>query len=98
MTKVSFIDFFVKTKNFVDEEINYDLFISNYALNELFRKNADVYLKKVLSKSKHGYITFNNIGDNDSVSKEEICKYIPNEFVMVEENPIMSQGGVIIKW
>jgi len=97
-TKLTFIDSLVNTKNFVDEEINYDLFISNYALSELSRKNADLYLKKVLSRSKHGYITFNNIGDNDSVSKEEICKFIPKEFVVVEENPIMSQGGVIIKW
>ena len=97
-SKMCFIDNLVKTKNFVDQECDYDLFISNYALSELSMKNADLYLKKVLSKSKHGYITFNQIGDNDSPKKEDICKYIPKDYTFVSENPLMSEGGVIIKW
>tara|TARA_B100000886_G_C20383004_1_gene474759 strand:+ start:125 stop:952 length:828 start_codon:yes stop_codon:yes gene_type:complete len=95
---MTFIDNRISLKNKIDIEKEYDLFISNYALSELTKTHANQYLKKVLSKSRHGYITYNNPGDNDSLEIHDITEHINYEYSIIDECPLMSNGGVIIKW
>ena len=76
-----------------------DLVISNYAFSELRREIQDMYLEKIILKSKAGYITWNSLGQKeyDSYSVEELLKVIPNSFV-IEEKPLTLEDNCIIYW
>lgn len=84
-----------------DIKINaeYDLVISNYAFSELVRAVQDIYLEKVILKSRQGYITWNSISCDklDGYSVEELLKKIPGSFVIPEE-PLTSENNCIIVW
>jgi len=64
---------------------DYDLVISNYAFSECSRNIQLSYVDVVLNRSRHGYITYNNIShlfNVDSLSREEFknvitCTEIP---------------------
>ncbi len=86
-----------KTMNELDYK-DYDLCISNYAFSELPRSLQDVYLKKVILKSKMGYITYS---DNftprefNSYRVEELLKIIPGA-IKIDENPVTGPNSVIL--
>jgi putative sugar O-methyltransferase len=78
---------------------DYDLVISNYAFTELPRIIQDEYLKKVILKSKKGYITYNDIVPHsfNSYKKEELVELIPNSKIL-EEKPLTHKNNCIIIW
>ena len=84
-------------------DIIYDLVISNYAFSELPRELQEIYLNKIILKSKSGYMimnTGNDINDNKETSKytaSELLKII-NSSQIVEENPLSSKNNYIITW
>jgi len=77
----------------------YDLVISNYAFTELPKKIQDIYLKKVILKSKNGYITYNDINppEFDSYKKEKLIGIISNSKISAEV-PLTSEKNCIITW
>ena len=63
-------------------DLQTDLFISEFAFSELVRSVQDVYLEKIILKSKAGYITWNDgidkkVWDTDGYTLEEILSLIP---------------------
>lgn len=88
---------------FINNEIphDYDLVISNYAFSELPKNLQITYIKKVLSKSKRGYITMNSgLGGDFSENKLsifEIMDFIPN-IKLLEEEPKTYKFNYIAVW
>ena len=65
-----------------------DFFISSFAFSELIRSVQDVYLEKVILKSKAGYITWNDgidekVWDTDGYSLKEILSIIPGAAAVI---------------
>jgi hypothetical protein len=87
--------------NTMDElrERSYDLVISNYAFTELSRVNQDVYLNKIILKSKKGYITYNEITPSafNSYKSAELIQMIPGAKIFKEE-PLTQPKNCIIVW
>jgi putative sugar O-methyltransferase len=81
------------------EPREYDLVISNYAFSELRRDLQTAYLKKVILKSKRGYITYNEIVPDafKSYQLTELTKLIPGSRVLKEE-PLTHSGNALIVW
>jgi hypothetical protein len=79
----------------------YDLVISNYAFSELPSKLQEVYLKKVITRSKKGYLTMNSgLGgffSKGAMSVSEISKFL-NNFEIFDEDPIFSRYNYILVW
>jgi putative sugar O-methyltransferase len=89
-----------KTLSNLDNDVSYDLFISNYAYTECDKKIQLDYFDKVLSKSSKGYLTANFINSYfnlDYLSKNEILEKIPNSFT-IEEEPKTHPNNIIIIW
>lgn len=91
---VKFVD---GTRIEVDE--SYDFVMSNYAFSELIRDIQDIYLNKVILKSKAGYITWNSLSCDvlDGYSLEALLKKIPGSMVIPEE-PLTKEKNCIIIW
>lgn len=91
---VSFID---GTSEF--QPIESDLLISNYAYSELRRDVQDMYFEKVISHSKHGYITWNRLSERnlDGYTLEEFAMKIENCRI-IDEVPLTYEGNAIIIW
>lgn len=83
----------------VDESCEYDLAISNYAFSELNREVQDMYLEKVISKSRAGYVTWNSLSYEvmDGYSVDELLEKIPGSSVIAEE-PLTAANNCIIIW
>ncbi len=78
---------FFKTMNELELQ-DYDMCISNYAFSELPRYLQDIYLKKVILKSKTGYITYSDNftpSNFNSYRVEELLKIIPGSIKIAEE-------------
>ena len=82
---------------------SWDLVISNYAFSELPRNLQIDYIKKVLIKSKSGFMIMNS-GRTDLTGRSsgkmtvnEIISYIPSATVL-DENPKTSKDNYIIIW
>ena len=82
---------------YLDDE--YDLVISNYAFSELQREVQDMYLDKIILRSKRGYITYNPLSHRilGGYSDDELLKKIPDS-VRLEERPLTFNGNCIIVW
>ena len=83
-------------------DVDYDLVISNYAFSELPSKLQHMYIKKILSKSKRGYLTMNSgkpnsVWKEDKLSLDVLKKNLPS-FEIVEERPFTFTGNYIIIW
>lgn len=78
---------------------DYDLVISNYAFSELQRPVQDMYLEKIILRSKRGYITYNPLSCNSlgGYSDDELLAKIPGS-VRLDERPLTYQGNCIIVW
>ncbi len=83
-------------------EDHYDLVISNYAFSELPRKLQKIYVEKVLSKSKRGYMIMNS-GKSNSVygdihmSIDELKELLP-DFQIIDETPLSAPNNYVIVW
>lgn len=82
---------------YLDE--GYDLVISNYAFSELQRDVQDMYLSKIILKSKRGYITYNPLSHMrlGGYSDDELLEKIPGSS-RIDERPLTFKGNCIITW
>lgn len=73
---------------------HYDLVISNYAFSELPKNLQLIYIEKVLSKAKRGYLTMNSgYGGKRSYGKlslDELRNLLP-KFLVIEEEPYTNE-------
>jgi hypothetical protein len=78
---------------------DYDLVLSNYAFTELPRAIQDIYLNKIILKSKRGYITYNEITPQEfkSYKSAELIEIIPGSRI-VKEEPLTYPKNCIIVW
>jgi putative sugar O-methyltransferase len=80
---------------------DYDLVISNYAFSELPKMLQLAYIKKVIARSKHGYLTMNSgTGSSRSTGKltlDELKGLLP-KFSLIEEEPQTAAHNYIIVW
>lgn len=83
----------------IDVDESYDFVISNYAFSELVRDIQDIYLNRVILKSKAGYITWNTLSCEmlDGYSFEELLEKIPGSRTIAEE-PLTKENNCIIVW
>lgn len=91
-----------QTINQHNGDINYDLVISNYAFSELPSQLQKIYIRKILSKSKRGYLTMNSgqansVYQDDKLSFAELKNMLPN-FECLPEEPLTHPGNYIIVW
>ena len=83
-------------------DVEYDLVISNYAFSELPSKLQMHYIKKILVKSKCGFLTMNS-GKNNSVFVEdklslgELKDLLP-QFEIIPELPLTHPENFILIW
>lgn len=79
---------------------NVELVISNYAFSECTKEVQAQYLKKIILKAKHGYLTMNFIANKFgivSMTKEELLSIIPNS-KWIDEEPLTYPDNGIIIW
>lgn len=80
---------------------NYDLVISNYAFSELPSMLQRVYIKKIMSNSRCGYITMNSGLNCDrspgKLNIDQLREMLPT-FEVYEEEPKSSEFNYIILW
>ena len=81
------------------EPTSSDLLISNYAFSELTRKVQTMYLDKVISNAKMGYMTWTELSYKELVGYcvKEIISLIPGSRIIPEE-PLTYPNNVIIVW
>lgn len=81
------------------EPLDHDLVISNYAFSELSRAVQDVYLDRVIFRSRMGYVTYNEItpAEFNSYTAEELVSIIPNSRIIAEK-PLTHPRNCIIVW
>jgi len=91
-TNLNFLDF----NNLPDKE--YDLVISNYSFTELKKEIQDLYLNKIINKSKKVYMLGNDISERfgvSSYSKEEIFNRITDS-EEYDEVPSTFEGNYLL--
>ncbi len=87
----------------IEDEINsqYDLVISNYAFSEMPKELQKIYIDKIISKSKKGYLTMNSgISGSRSIGKysiKELSLLLP-KFEIFQEEPLTSSHNYLIAW
>ena len=93
----------VSTLNQKTGKDEYDLVISNYAFSELPEKLQLMYIKKILIKSKKGYLTMNS-GKTDislrgkgKLTLQQLKNLLP-PFELLEEDPLTGPDNYIIVW
>jgi len=94
--------FSVSTLNQAVEK-SYDLVISNYAFSELPIELQTQYLKKVIAKSKCGYLTMNtglnaNKNQNGRITPEQFRTLIPSSEIFEETPPTNGDKNWLIVW
>ncbi|MEI6444872.1 MAG: putative sugar O-methyltransferase [Nostocales cyanobacterium ELA583] len=87
-----------KTMNELSQR-DYDLVLSNYAFTELPRSVQDIYLNKVILRSKRGYITYNETTPSEfnSYKSGELIEIISGSRIFKEE-PLTHPKNCIIVW
>jgi putative sugar O-methyltransferase len=73
-----------------------DLLISNYAFSELPIATQDVYLNKIIRRSRRGYITWNTT-PVESYSLEDLIRTIPGA-TSTPEKPLTAKSNRVILW
>ena len=68
--------------------------ISNYAFSELSSHCVAVkYAGSLIANSRHGYMTYNHIADNNLTKLSDILTCLPSTVHVLDDEPIMSEGG-----
>lgn len=80
-----------------------DLFISDYAFSELAKPVQDMYIEKVLSKAKAGYVTwdgdfFASYGMYNGYTLEEFVSMIPDAKIFPEYPETTSPDNRLVVW
>tara|TARA_A100001515_G_C4590436_1_gene215804 strand:- start:165 stop:974 length:810 start_codon:yes stop_codon:yes gene_type:complete len=80
----------------LDNNESYDLVISNYAFSECNYPTQDIYIDKIFSKSKRGYITHNTSQERRDRTLSYIRDYnnfqIFTKDLSVKEHPVYTWG------
>jgi len=89
-------------RNTSDHSGSWNLLISNYAFSELPFSLQTQYFDKVVSKSKHGYMTMNSgiegrFADMSNMSAEYLLERIP-QAVRTVETPLSHKGNYLLSW
>ena len=84
-------------------DIQADFFFSNYAFSELQKPVQDMYIEKVISKCKSGYITWDADMSRssygiDGYNLQDFLKKLPNPKVIPEEPISTAPTNCIIMW
>lgn len=85
-------------------DVDSDFFISSYAFSELQRFVQDMYIEKVISKAKAGYISWEGEFSKstygvDGYTLDEFLEKIPYPKKVIPEKPVStSTGNRIIMW
>lgn len=94
-----------KNLNFytIDElpDKDFDIVISNYAFTECEKNIQNVYLDKIINKSKSGYIIGNYIGNFFNINvmtSEELIKIIKHDVNLTEEKPLTHPNNYVLIW
>lgn len=93
----------VSTLNQKSGEEKYDLVISNYAFSELPKNLQLEYIRKVLSKSRKGYLTMNSGRSNETsrstgkMTLDQLKKEL-QPFEIFEETPLTGPDNYLIVW
>ena len=77
------------------EDVEIDLVISNYAFSECNYETQDIYIDKILSKAKRGYITHNTGLERQERTKNIIKNY--NNFRIFDKD-LCKKGHPIFVW
>jgi len=83
-------------------ENSYDLVISNYAFSEISKEEQQIYIKKILNRSKRGYLTYNCISSIFNINSLELSELIalltlPNRKIEIRnETPSTNQDNFIL--
>ena len=88
-----------KGGNELEDDIVYDLVISNYAYSECSKDIQELYYNKIIKNSIKGFMILNFISDIfqvDSYTKDELLNKIHGSYI-IEENPI-SAGNIALIW
>jgi hypothetical protein len=89
------------------EPQDYDLVISNYAFSELHKDVQDLYWERVIARSRHGFMLYNqaaftNSYPNFTYSWEEIMQRLPAAKVISSHPPLgkidVAYRVVLIQW
>jgi putative sugar O-methyltransferase len=89
--------------NFLDgrfpSEVHSDFLISNYAFSELNKEIQEQYLRLVILKAKHGYITWNDLSYSKlgGFSLPQLLEIIPDSRI-IPEVPLTSENNQILIW
>ena len=80
-----------------------DFFISDYAFSELSKPAQDIYLEKIISKAKAGYVTwdgdfFAEMGMYDGYTLDEFVAMLPDAKVLPEYPITTSPDNRIVVW
>ena len=89
-----------KTLQDIPQAEECDLVISNYALSECNINVQLEYIRKILRRAKHGYLTMNYIG-GPSLSKAEFCRILKDcgiQYVELPEEPLTAAANCLIVW
>jgi hypothetical protein len=78
---------------------DHDLAISNYAFTELPREVQDTYLRKVILRSRRGYMIYNQLTPPEyrSYRAAELVEMIPGARI-IPETPLTFVNNCIIVW
>ncbi len=80
-----------------------DLFLSDYAFSELAKSAQDVYIDKIISKAKAGYVTwdgdfFASVGMYDGYTLDEFVAMVPNAKILPENPVTTSPDNRLVVW
>jgi hypothetical protein len=76
-------------------EISSDFLISNYAFSECYKPIQDIYIDKVINKTKNFYMVVNFISDTLVYNKEELLQKINGNIQIFPETPSTSSTNLL---
>ena len=97
------INYAVSTLGELDENyLEFDFVMSNYAFSEMPKNLQIQYFKKIISKSKNGYMIMNSgvegkFCEIDNLSQQDLLKMIKGSKIY-KENPLTYEKNYLIKW
>jgi putative sugar O-methyltransferase len=99
LTKLNVNKIEYSTQDKLSDDIKCDLLISNYAFSECTKAVQYDYIRKILDKSKRGYITYNCIY-GEAYTREEIIEILSknHNIKILEEIPSTLPSTFILIW
>jgi hypothetical protein len=89
---------FISLETITELKDEYDLVISNYAFSECTREIQDIYVDKILKKSKHGYMTMNFITHYEDLHSFETLSAVIDNIKDLEEKPNSFDTNRVYVW